>query len=267
MIITIDGKQYMVRLLKSGVDSSESNENEWDLLMDTFNEDNELLNWYGMCSWCQDKVYGISSERVLRGWCSARYRGYHYASYAPANAGFRPVLEPINKSELGKISDGTILQLGTLYMEDMALQNPKNPTIDGDIPRYTSGLKLKIGDSSSNKEELIRWVKWMGLLVADRNILRNVTWNQLDENFSFEDRSETASSNIETDGYPEYVMQAIRNSLHLYRNDTSRDDEIRDMSKDTIFYNVCRQYGIDDYVNLIKLLAKDIYGVDLSEKK
>lgn len=266
MVITIDGKQYGIRLLTGGINSSENNKNEWDLLMDAFNEDNELLNWYGMCSWCQDKVYGLNSERVLRGWYSARYGSYHYASYAPANSGFRPVLEPIDRSELESILDGTIMQLGTLYMDGKALKNPKNPVIEGDITRYISGLRLKIGDSSSNTEELIRWVKWNGLLVADRNILRDATWNQLNENFLFEDMPKNNNKGIKTDGYPEYIMQSIRNSLHLYRNDTSRDNEIKDMSKDTIFYNVCRQYGIDGHVSLIKSLAKDIYGYEACEE-
>lgn len=178
MITTIDGKKYKVRLLTGG--SKRNVPNEWDALMNDFKEDNALLHWSNMYSWCQDTIEGCSDYGVSRGYYLARYWYYNGASLQIANCGFRPVLEPLEADTLSAIADGSILCFGTLYMNDKAMQNPKNPVWDGDIPDYIPGYTLCIGNSSLNHDERIRWIKWRNLLVCDRNILKYISWNQLD---------------------------------------------------------------------------------------
>lgn len=177
MITIIDDKEYKVRLLTGG--NQEGVDNEWDTLMDAFQENNELLHWKHIYSLCQENGYNLTLYRVRRGFSSARFWGCSYASRQGVFLGFRPVLEPLETDTLSTIIDGSILQFGTLYMDDVALANPKIPIWDGDIPDYVPNTMLQIGDTSSDEERQIRWVKWRNILVADRNILKNISWEKL----------------------------------------------------------------------------------------
>lgn len=134
--ITIDGQQYLIRLLtggsnyRSGSDSYSGgapSNNEWDRFitreeaisglaapvssdldstLNTTDKDsthNQLWNWFGMYSWTQETYTGNSSYRAIRGCDSARYWGYGDASLRTGIVGWRPVLEVLNTAPL--ISD------------------------------------------------------------------------------------------------------------------------------------------------------------------
>ena len=76
--------------------------NEWDAVLDK--NSGYIQNWNKMYSWGQDTSSYELWYRAFRGYNSARYWSYYYASSSNPNVGFRPVLEVLNSDTLG--SDG-----------------------------------------------------------------------------------------------------------------------------------------------------------------
>ena len=73
--------------------------NEWDTML---NKDSGYIqNWNEMYSWGQDTVSVDASNRAVRGYDSARFWDYYYATYSHPDLGFRPVLEVLNPDTLG----------------------------------------------------------------------------------------------------------------------------------------------------------------------
>ena len=136
--VTIDGAKYKCRVLTGGTGPRSSNDyysggtptnNEWDRFItreevitglpapvssdldstqnatDLNSTHNQFWNWYYVYSWCQETYSGNSSYRAGRGYLSARYWSYYYATYQYANLGFRPVLEVLNTDPLISDSD------------------------------------------------------------------------------------------------------------------------------------------------------------------
>ena len=96
--VEIDGEKYKLRMLtgSDGNDYGAGCDNEWDKLMDEYNEDNELLHYKDMYSWCQETDSDYTSYRSIRGYNTARgYVGYT-SSNAGASLGWRPALEKLN---------------------------------------------------------------------------------------------------------------------------------------------------------------------------
>ena len=95
--VEIDGEKYKMRLLtgSDGNDYGEGCDNEWDRLMGEYNEDNEILHFDDMYTWCQETYYNNASSRSLRGYYSARYFNYYSATYTSTSFGWRPVLEKL----------------------------------------------------------------------------------------------------------------------------------------------------------------------------
>ena len=139
--ITIDGQQYLIRLLtggsnyRNGTDSysggSPAN-NEWDrhivreevtsglpvpvstdldTTLNTTDRDsahNQFWNWFGIYSWCQETWTGGSAYRAVRGYFSARHWDYGVASSRGDSFGWRPVLEVLNTAPLISDSDRSL---------------------------------------------------------------------------------------------------------------------------------------------------------------
>ena len=76
--------------------------NEWDTMLNK--NSGYIQNWNKMYSWGQDTFSGNASGRAVRGYLSARFWSYNYATTSTPNLGFRPVLEVLNADTLG--SDG-----------------------------------------------------------------------------------------------------------------------------------------------------------------
>ena len=83
--------------------------NEWDAILDKANQDwkdntsGYIKNWSRKYSFGQDN-HADASIRAVRGYFSARYWYYYYATYSSPTVGFRPVLEILNADTLD--SDG-----------------------------------------------------------------------------------------------------------------------------------------------------------------
>ena len=104
------GVDYTLRAPSVGSNSTGSGEsqhdtpsnNEWDRILDK--NSGYIQNWNKMYSWGQDTFSGNASGRAVRGYLSARFWSYNYATTSTPNLGFRPVLEVLNPDTLG--SDG-----------------------------------------------------------------------------------------------------------------------------------------------------------------
>ena len=86
----------------TGSDDSQRGEpqsNEWDTMLNK--NSGYIQNWNKMFSWGQDTFSGGTSYRAVRGYLSARFWIYNYATTSTPNLGFRPVLEVLNPDELG----------------------------------------------------------------------------------------------------------------------------------------------------------------------
>ena len=104
------GVDYTLRAPSVGSDYTGSDEsqrgvpqsNEWDTMLNK--NSGYIQNWNGMYSWGQDTVSVDASDRAVRGYISARFWNFSYASYSYPTVGFRPVLEVPKPDTLG--SDG-----------------------------------------------------------------------------------------------------------------------------------------------------------------
>lgn len=75
----------------------------------------------------------------------------------------------------------TYKKFGTLYMGDEPVPIPRCPRNEGDVTRYRSGEKIKVGDTTLGME--ISWIKSdkTSILVSDRVLLCNVSYTTLAE--------------------------------------------------------------------------------------
>lgn len=212
--VMIDGKSYLLSLPTGGNRSRSRQPNDWDTAVSLFANGKGIgntLHCRSMVSWCRDILPGLPPFHPIRG-------GDHYWSatsplYRRFNLGYRPILRPLNPetmepdpSLLANVPDGTVLSMGTLFMNETPLDVPRHPGItkeDGhaanekgrwmshkkfvallwqnvDVPDYIAGAQLRLGDSVSSKQ--IPWVKCGDFLIADRNLLKNISWTDLDRN-------------------------------------------------------------------------------------
>ena len=73
--------------------------NEWDTMLNK--NSGYIQNWNKMYLWGQDVSSVDASYRAVRGYDSARFWYYYYATYSDPFVGFRPVLEVLNADTLG----------------------------------------------------------------------------------------------------------------------------------------------------------------------
>lgn len=94
---TIDGKRCIIRMMTGSDGSYEKygagGHSEWDMMMDQYNEDNDIVHWSEMYSWCRETYCGYSDYRLVRGSDSARDCYGYPADITDDSIGWRPVLE------------------------------------------------------------------------------------------------------------------------------------------------------------------------------
>ena len=98
--ITIDGRQYLCRLLKVGAEPNVPN--EWDAALDATSEADKMWHWKDAFFWGQEPNEEYPSLRAVRGWVSARLWGWRSgdATYRTAHIGFRPALKSLGPDNL-----------------------------------------------------------------------------------------------------------------------------------------------------------------------
>lgn len=153
---------------------------EWDQLADIVDEDDTQMHWDGMFSWCSCRIQGFMGVCVNRGCESARHFDWNPPRYRNIAIGFRPafalpgpvVLQPGTE-------DGNSTVIGTLFMDGKPVQFPEYPSYDGDIEDFIPGATLEIRQKLPDPKYQIRAIKVGNSLVADRNLLRNISWDDL----------------------------------------------------------------------------------------
>lgn len=150
---------------------------EYDELVDITGGSNGIMHWEKMFSWCKNGNPGDSSPRAGRGYSSAlNWFGFE-AMYRSVDVGFRPAFDKPNSN----ISDGTLTTVGTLYMDGKPVKIPQNPTRDGDVLDYIPGAKLKFRKALNDAAYQVKAIKIGDVLIADRVLLRSISWNDLNE--------------------------------------------------------------------------------------
>lgn len=96
-------------------------------------------------------------------------------------------IERLLESE--KYSTGNIRKFGTLYLDNEKQKRPVDFFAFQDVPIYV-GQKIEIRNTSKSDENKLSWIEINDndkrLLVCDRNILKQVSWNDLnDQNLIF----------------------------------------------------------------------------------
>jgi len=165
----------------SGLPIPTATDIDTDKTNDISSVSNMLWHWSNILSWTQQKYTPDNSCGVMRGY----YIRYFNAtpSFNPSY-GWRPILEVSNTDPLitGKNS-GDIVKLGTVYMNNAKVLNPSNPIIGGNVTTYAGG-NIEIRDTDTDDAYKIRWVYvkdgGKNLLIADRNLIMNVSWDTLD---------------------------------------------------------------------------------------
>ena len=136
--VNIDSAKYKLRSLTGGTGPRSTNDwysggtptnNEWDRFVtreevitglpapvssdldsslnstDLSSAHNQLWNWMGVYTWCQETYSSNTSRRAIRGYNSARHWDSNSASDSYPYLGFRPVLEILNTDPLISDSD------------------------------------------------------------------------------------------------------------------------------------------------------------------
>lgn len=135
--VTIDGAKYKCRSLTGGSNyrggdayaGGTPTNNEWDRFVtreevitglpapvssdldngltstDLSSAHNQLWNWMGVYTWCQETYSSNTSYRAVRGYDSARIWNNNTATNSSPYVGFRPVLEILNTDPLISDSD------------------------------------------------------------------------------------------------------------------------------------------------------------------
>jgi len=83
-----------------------------------------------------------------------------------------------------KYCTGNTRKFGTLYLDNEKQKRPEDFFEFKDVPVY-SGQKIEIRDTNKSDENKLSWIEINDndkrLLVCDRNILKEVSWNELNE--------------------------------------------------------------------------------------
>lgn len=190
----IDGVPYVVMALfcRDSIDETDA-WSSYHALVSHLEEKKSLheLHWEGIASFaCElqhDDLYEAPFATALGG-ITPEYKGAVSCSVRSPMIGYRPILCPIDTDNmeidfdvLGKLGLhlGDKVTFGTLYLDDTPQKNPKNPTPNGDIPDFINESEISIRDTSENPDEQMHWFYSHGVLIADRVILKNISWADL----------------------------------------------------------------------------------------
>lgn len=183
----IDGRPYLVRLPISGHCRPSCRGKSWEGLVQLLDGNDAICHWKGIESWCQELAETKTQSFICcGGMLYGMARNRVQADTRREDIGFRPVLVPLNPETLEQdpdawpgIKDGEKIFLGTLYMDGLSV--PARESLYGHwaITNYQKHAKLEIADSHPTPEKQICFIKFRGMLWADRNLLNMISWNDL----------------------------------------------------------------------------------------
>lgn len=239
--ITIDGQDYILRVLKGGSDykgdaylgaqepnewdSVVANENNYNFLpiptetdLDDTLEDsdqngahNQYWNWYKFNSWTQSKYANDETKAIYRGYYSARVVSHNTTSEAYSNYGWRPVLEiPISAEEM---AEEAVLKAEQTKSDDdiesaIELINilPKS-SIKSSLNSRIATIYIEIAEECKNISDIEKARLFLNTL--DENENKNLLADRLNNVFpNIEFNPLTASANLDV-----YIKS--ENALHM----------------------------------------------------
>lgn len=186
---------------------------EYDQLADTVKENNSVMHWKGIFSWCQDALRNYPASRALRGYFSARYWYYNSASSRDAYLGFRPAFEILDSDTMP--SDDATVRVGTLYMDGQPVKIPQNPVWNGDIPDYIPDAKLELRETLDDADYQVRAIKVGSILIADRVLLKNITWFSAKEAHVYEPGKDLCTWSVPVMKQVEVQANSIEEALAI----------------------------------------------------
>ena len=166
--VTIDGAKYKCRVLTGGSDYRNGDtyaggtptNNEWDRFItreevisglpapvssdldnnqnstDFNSAHNKFWNWFYVYSWCQEVYARAASNRVYRGYYSARDFDWSSSGTRHVRLGFRPVLEVLNTDPLISDSDRNLGDKNTNFTIEYTVDDADS----GDVLTATESL-------------------------------------------------------------------------------------------------------------------------------
>lgn len=148
---------------------------DWDRLVDVTHGNDFIMHWRDVLSWCRDSETNSAFCRTIRGYSSARY-GEEFGKHRDSLVGFRPA---VRLPSPGTSPDGALITIGTLYMNGKPIRVPTNPTWSGNIISYVPNVKLELRAPIQNAAYQVKAIKVGNLLIADRVMLKNISWDDL----------------------------------------------------------------------------------------
>ena len=153
-----------------------------ELLRLTGNNDRKM-HWTDIYSWVDDTENNYNLDpscRALRGYYSARYWGDTSASFRSVRLGFRPACELGIDALPSDTKERDTIVIGTLYMGGRPVKVPQDPTYNGDIVNYIPDSKLEMRPPLDDVAyQVTGFCVSNGIVVADRVLLKNISYNDI----------------------------------------------------------------------------------------
>ena len=168
----------MVNIMKMRLPLSEA----YNHLARLVGESDAWMNWSGVFSWCQDKnpgrpafreTRGCTALREARGCVTCRERTLMPGDVRSKSVGFRPSF----KAETD-IPDGQVCVVGTLFMNGEPVRIPACSRF---AASYVPGATLELRPALEDENFQVRAIRAGGVLIADRVLLRNISWDDIQE--------------------------------------------------------------------------------------
>lgn len=131
-------------------------------------------------SWCQERDLAWPGRRMVGG--AMGMMSSEIDNLRCNDIGFRPAFE-VGSSEADDIENGTIVTVGTLFMDGWPVRVPTDLTEGRTIQPYIDGQVLSFGKPIGRPGYDVTAIKVGNVLVADRVLLMNVSWTDIVENF------------------------------------------------------------------------------------
>ena len=114
---------------------------------------------------------------------------------------------------------GSIVEFSCFKVNGIEMDNPTNPIAGGNIHPYSEAESYAFGDTSLQPEKRLHWIKYTNrILICDRNILVNISWQNIYKNYSrttYDASKNTITSQTNIIGVPSGTTIAIDG--HSYR--------------------------------------------------
>lgn len=197
--VVLEGQDFIISLPTGGAVGGHADTSEWNrmvaasetLVLGPNNPDGTAgkltrqgpVEWLGRRSICMETYEVNTNKAVCRGGSSVeawdkcnKKTGY----------GFRPKLIPVRKIQdrfflddnvYANITIGTVVRMYTLLQDG----EPVKIFNDGSCSSFTKGKRLTITDEYFDEEFLIPWIVFDGKAVAQKNILFDISWDNLHE--------------------------------------------------------------------------------------